>query len=411
MFKTTDQRQKALQAIDGSTLTPLIRKVLVNESSEVIDWEYRILQQVEEGRQSGRIGHIQNEPYKGPLAQAIDDVCRAFDESERVSGPRRGVFRFTGHARLDTEVVPWSIILKIQRDRNQRELQAYQSGLLTDLPGNIEMPLCYQVDEKSEGDYWLWLEDVKEDTEVPWTITRFGLAARHLAHFNGAYLTGRTLPNEPWLNRKPTRNWDSTAGIMAQLESVRDHPLIARAYSRDVAEGVRCLWKDRNKFLTALDELPRTLCHLDAQRSNLLSRKANGIDRTVAIDWGAVGIGVLGIEIAQLSVNFRSVRDVDLSQLQELSDIVYGEYLAGLQETGWKGDPLVLRLGYVASAALQNGLSDIWPLRGAVDPRRYNRMRLLWGERSVEENMDRRGELLRFILKLGDEARDLMRSV
>ena len=99
---------------------------------------------------------------------------------------------------------------------------------------------------------------------------------------------------------------------------------------------------------------------------------------------------------------------MDFGQLQELNDVIFEEYLAGLREVGWQGDAKLLRLGYVGSAALQNGLSDILSIRGAVDPRRYDRMKLLWGDRSVEENMDRRGELLRFIIGLGDEARELI---
>jgi len=270
------------------------------------------------------------------------------------------------------------------------------------------MPICYRIDEQENGSYWLWLEDVQDDIGVVWPVERFGLAARHLGHFNGQYLVGKPLPQAEWFGRKPTLQWDATERVLAQLESVRDYPLVARAYTPENARGVRRLWEDRHTLLAALETLPTTLCHLDAQRSNLMARQTHGVDRTVAIDSGRPGIGSLGIDVAQLAVNFRSVRDVDINDMRDLNDLVFEGYLAGFRDVGWTGDPGILRLGYVASIALQNGLMDFWNLRGVIDPRRYPRMRLLWGDRSVEENLDRRGALLRLILELADEARQLI---
>jgi len=382
VLSKAERRQGALEAINGSTLTPIVRQVLDDRSIEVVDWQYIRLQYLApDETQSGKRPQANTEStdVDGALATAVSALLREFDKGEQDGGNGRGVYRFTGHARSETGSVPWSLILKVQADRPQRERQAYQSGVLADLPSDFEMPACYCVDEWLDGDYWLWLEDACDDIGDVWPVEQFGLASRHLAHFNGAYLTGRALPDEPWLSRKPSRHWDATAEVMRQLESVREHPLIARAYYPENAEGVRRLFNDREMFRVALEQLPHTLCHLDAQRSNLVARKKDGNDCTVGIDWGRPGIAPIGMEIAQFSTNFRSVRDVDLNQLQILSDIVFEEYLAGLREVGWEGDRQLLRLGYTASAALQNGLSDIWPLRGGVDPRKYDRMKLLWG--------------------------------
>lgn len=335
-----------------------------------------------------------------------------FDErNQRNDGLMRGVYRFTGRARSEESTILWSIILKIQGDRAQSERNAYRSGVLDALPAGFGIPICYADREWPNGDYWLWLEDVRDEVGEVWPVERFGTAARHLGHFNGAYLTGRPLPTEPWMGRKPSARWDETAEIIGRLGSMQKHPLIARAYTPENSEGIRRLWNERMIFLAALNELPKTLCHLDAQRSNLVARTKDGIDQTVGIDWGRPGIGCLGIEIAQFAVNFRSVRDVDFDQLQALNDLVFEQYLAGLRDVGWEGDAKILRLGYTASAALQNGLSDILSLRGGVYPKGYDRMRLLWGERSEEENMERGGELLSFILRMGDEARVLMNEM
>jgi hypothetical protein len=122
-----------------------------------------------------------------------------------------------------------------------------------------------------------------------------------------------------------------------------------------------------------------------------------------------MGTSALGVEIAQLSVSFRSLRDFELSQVQELTDIVFAEYLAGLRDVGWRGDPRSLRLGYVTSAALFNGLGELMSiLRGGLDERARARVIELWGDRPIEENMVRRGELLRFLIGFADEAEELI---
>ena len=392
-----------MSRIDTATLAPLVSQCLEDPDAEILDWSHRVLQQV-------------TEPYPGPevefdlddtLQKAVDDLCVMFEQRGSRGGNGRGVYRISGRARSGTGIETWSLILKIQ-DGSKRELFVLRDRFIDDLPDHFRIPVCYRADEFDDGTYWLWLEDVSDDIGEVWPIERFGLAARHLAHFNGAYLTGRPLPDESWMVRKPSCRWEATEDVIAELESVKAHPLIARAYTPENRLGIQRLYEDRHRFYEALSEVPNTLCHLDAQRSNLVASIEDGVDRTVAIDWGSMGIGRLGIEVAQLAVNFRSVRDVDLSHLQELNDLVYEEYLSGLREVGWDGDERQLRLGYITSMALHHGLTDFWSIRGAVYPPGYARMRLLWGDRPVEENMDRRGELIAFLLGKSDEARALI---
>jgi hypothetical protein len=44
---------------------------------------------------------------------------------------------------------------------------------------------------------WLWLEFVTEATERVWPLGHFAVAARDLGRFNGAYLAGSALPEQP----------------------------------------------------------------------------------------------------------------------------------------------------------------------------------------------------------------------
>jgi hypothetical protein len=111
-----------------------------------------------------------------------------------------GVYRVTGTARDDSHELPWMAIVKVIGPSEQaqfndpsnyyywkRELLAYQSGVLDQLPGNVVAPRCYAIQELSDDSYCVWLEAIHE-TNGSWTMEEYHLAARHLGQFNGAYL-------------------------------------------------------------------------------------------------------------------------------------------------------------------------------------------------------------------------------
>ncbi|NIP97561.1 MAG: hypothetical protein GWO24_30675, partial [Akkermansiaceae bacterium] len=148
-----------------------------------------------------------------------------------------GTFRFTGRARDGNEDLGWTLILKALGGRGidaemldpenwsywKREILAYRSGMLTDLPDGLGTPRCYGVIEQPGDEFWIWLEDVRDDIEGAWPLERFALAARHLGRFNGAYLTGHPIPNAAWLTRGRVRNWMKIAEPL-----LRDLPAIAK---------------------------------------------------------------------------------------------------------------------------------------------------------------------------------------
>ena len=194
--------EEKLKTIDRMTLTPLVRRALNNETVEVSDWNYT--------------------PIHAGFEINAD------------------VYRFAGSGRDRGIMVPWSLILKIVRptagkddptDWNylKRDPLAYQSGLLDDLPGDLVAPRCYGIIENPNEEFWLWLEEVIDNIGPAWPLARYGLAARHLGQFNGAYLTGRPLPSLPWLSRGWLRSLvPQAAPRIAQLPTVLDHPLMRR---------------------------------------------------------------------------------------------------------------------------------------------------------------------------------------
>ena len=142
-----------------------------------------------------------------------------------------------------------------------------------------------------------------DEVGQPWPLDRYSLAARHLGQLNGAYLVGRPLPTEPWVLREWIRSEvaEEEALDVARPPRLPDHPLSRRAFPGRSVDDLLRFWTDRELFLAALDQLPKTFGHLDAAPSNVFARRGPaGETQTVAIDWSHVGIAEIGHDIAPL---------------------------------------------------------------------------------------------------------------
>ena len=314
-----------LGAVDETTLTPLVQQVLDREDVAVDRWRYE------------------------PVVGGIDMSS--------------GVYRFSGNGLATRETLPWTLILKVaqatpdsqgapHRWRHwKREMLAHQSGLLSDLPGGLVPPRCYGADEHRDGMTWIWMEEVKDEVHERWPLEYYGSVARCLGQFNGAYLTGKPLPDHPWLTRKHLRQYvENAAPAVELLLNSMDYPLIQRALPGISAGFIQEIWEERHGILEAVEHLPQTLCHLDAFRRNLFSRRtADGGDQVVAVDWSYLGIAAVGEEIAPLVNGSVAFGAVSPAEELELERIVFEGYLEGLHDAGWRGNPDLVRFGYAAT--------------------------------------------------------------
>jgi hypothetical protein len=317
-----------LGPIDTATLTPLVRQALGSETVEVKGWD---TEQIYGGAGYGSAGGS-------------------------------AIHRVSGHGSDQGKKVEWSLVLKVlypPADRGQpsdwdywrREADAYQSGLLDDLPGGLAAPRCFGIVDRPDGGCWIWMEDVKDDIGLKWPLEHYGVVARHLGQLGGAYLTELPIPSCPWLSRRWIRDEIArNAPAMAQLISSREHPLVRRVFSPVAADRLLRWWTQREKLLDALDRLPQTLCHFDAFRRNLFARRTrDGAWQTVAIDWAGAGTGPIGWDIRILIESTLVWEDVDPAEVEELDRVVLEGYLAGLRDAGWAGDPRLVRFGQVAT--------------------------------------------------------------
>lgn len=303
-----------------------------------------------------------------PDGAALGDTSAEWQQlSGGVGGGIGGtaVYRVSGSAVVDGQARRWALIAKLlyarpdeARDSShywRREALIYRTGLLEDLPGTLAAPRSFGVEELGNSGCLVWMEAVQDDSPAHWSLSEFGLAARHLGEFNGAYLVGEALPDVPWLSRDWIRQDAARfASRVSQLEPYRQHEAIRRWLPDEVMIRAARLWDDRHVFLDALDRLPQTLCHFDAFRRNLLIRqRADGSAQTVAVDWSFLGGGPLGAELVALFWVSYVFAEARADQTEELDACLFENYLDGLRAAGWRGDPRLPRLGYTAAMGLR----------------------------------------------------------
>ena len=372
-----------LAAIEQATLTPLVQSALNSETAEVIDWDY---EQVHGG-----------------------------------AGVGNAIYRFKGQGRDRGQKMSWSLILKTAYPEGdsthisawnyyKREADAYQSGWLDDLPGGLAAPRCFGVVEYPDGTCWIWLEDVRDEIGLHWPLEHYGLVARHLGQFNGAYLVDRPMPSCPWLGSGWLRQViESSASAMPLFRDSLDHALIRRRLPGDASDRYFRLWEEREVYLDALDRLPQTVCHLDVFRRNLFSRRTTGGDhQSVAIDWAFAGKAALGEELVPLVLGSVLFYEVGVDEGQALEEIVFEGYLQGLHDAGWRGDPRQVRLGYAAAGSLWYKFNDVgrW-LALALNESFHPMVAQMWGM-PIEDVIDHGVQMESSFDRLADEARELI---
>jgi hypothetical protein len=338
------------------------------------------------------------------------------------AGEGLGLYRVSGSARVGADPLSWALVVKVYAatdgadpgawDYPTREGLAYGSGLLDVLPGGLGAPRCLAVETQPDGTGWLWLEAVTDAHPGPWSLDRYAQVARELGRFNGAYLVGVPLPDQLWVSHGWLRSWVETAGpALAELERLADSggpQVLQLLYPPAVIVELRRLWEERECFLTALDRLPRTFCHNDAFRRNLLHRETPAGEQLVALDWAYSGHGAVGEELVEVVLGSLFMFEAVGIRPHDLEAACFAGYVAGLREAGWAGNEVLVRLGYTAAAALRLTVGIVQLLLPVVtDPPPRLVVEDLFG-RPYGEVVDGWAALWPFQFELAEEARALL---
>jgi hypothetical protein len=283
----------------------------------------------------------------------------------------------------------------------QREVLAYETGLLRSLRGGLRAPDCLLIARRVDGSVALWLEDLVGTPGTRWTLERYRFAARHLGQTQGSYLMNQPLPDDEWLSRHWLRDYlrqrDGDLALVTDA-AAWDHALVRLWFPTPPIDRLQAMREDQPRFLDSLDRLPRTLCHLDLHPANLF---ADGDHSTAVIDWAFVGLGMVGEDAGNLVPDAVLDFHVAPSRVDDLYETVVTGYDLGLRDAGWDGSISVVRLGMAATIAAKYAWIAPAILRVTSDHRE------LLNGRPVAEALKWWAPTVRFLLDRADEAREL----
>jgi hypothetical protein len=389
----TDDVRQQLKAIDQAILTEVVRKDQNDPELVLLDWTVE------------------------PLSH------------EKIIETTGGLFCFSGQSQSIDGIRPWKVAMKcINNPKDpsahprvwyywKREILAFQSGFLAQLPLGVRAPRFYGCLE-SENGAWIWMEHIQETTGKHWSLEYFSRAARHLGNSQGKYLMGTPLIDQPWLCQTFFLNvWDKQgwwSGFMnpASAQNAWQSPITQRGFDDRQKSRVLQLLEEKENFFDANYRLPQVLCHNDASRRNFMwSRSAQiGEEELIGIDWAFSGIGALGNDLGQLVGTSLFFFEYDPTDAETLEAAQIEGYLAGLADNGVQVDPRLVRLGYLISLSLWMGaMLPGWTAVMLAPDSEFN-VQAMYG-RDSEEVLKGWVRLDEFCLDRADEARMLVQQL
>lgn len=215
----------------------------------------------------------------------------------------------------------------------RREVFAYETSLTSTAFGmsGITGPELLDLESRDDGAVGLWLEDVTGEPGFDWTVDALAEFARKLGTAQAHWATVG-LPDLRWLSRGWLRQYANRNVQAADIPW--DHPAAAAAWPVELRRQLQHIWENRNDVITATENAPQTLCHLDVWPMNLIRESTVG-GRMILLDWSFVGHGALGEDVANLIIDCVSDGHMPIDQLPEIDLAVTDGYLAGLRDGGW----------------------------------------------------------------------------
>jgi hypothetical protein len=252
----------------------------------------------------------------------------------------------------------------------RREVEVYQdASLRQQLQGTgLALPEA-KVVEQPDGGASMYLEDIAGRPGTEFSLSDHAALARACGRWQA-----RPASEVPWTSTGFLRTYSCSRAAPWDLlddDAAWQQPLVAENWPAGLRAGWLRLVAHRNELLDLIERLPRARCHLDLWVSNVIRRPTGEI---ALLDWAFTGDGALGEDIGNHIPD--AVFDLfwPAEQLPELVEVCIENYLDGLAEAGWRGDPDLVRLAIAASC-----VKYAWLLPGnlsrASDPtqRAYHR--------------------------------------
>ncbi len=240
-----------------------------------------------------------------------------------------------------------------------REALAYDSDLPRAYAGSgMTAPACLGV-RIDDREAILLLDWADGEPGESWPAAAFGPAAEALGRAQAPFLSGRPLPQVPWLSRNFLRQYSSEKPARWDLlddDDAWQHPVVRETFPPGLRDGVRFVHAHRERLYQISESLPRTLCHLDVWPKNLI-RLPGG--QVALIDWSFAGLGAVGEDAGNLVPDSVLDHFIAAADLPDLERIVLDGYLRGLRQAGWSEDPRLAQLGMWSSAVKYDWLAAL----------------------------------------------------
>ncbi len=262
---------------------------------------------------------------------------------------------------------------------------------------------------------WVWLEYIQEANGKQWSLDDFQRTARKLGSFQGAYLCGTPLPNQPWLcgpffgiGWAEQNGW---SGFMSpEFERNAWKSPIAYGELND-KQKLRLLQLivENLRFDLVNTRLPQVLCHNDVHLKNLIwaSSPQTEEKELIILDWAFTGPGAAGNDLGGLLGNSLYFFDYNPYDAETLEAALLEGYLAGIADHRVEIDPRLVRLGYLISLSFWMEYLPGWtPF--TLPPDSGANVQAMFGH-SAKDLLSSWVHINTFCLDRADEARSLIK--
>lgn len=268
------------------------------------------------------------------------------------SGSASLVIKVVRHGHDDDPNALWvSGATPQHRNYWKREWLAFDSGLLDALPGQLRAPQTLLTTQPSDDEAWIWMEDVEGRPGATWPVNDYASVAFDVGTTQGAYAAGAVpLPADEWLSRGWLRGW--VEALTRHVALVEDDATWAQEPLRTLdflRERFGAVWRHRDELLAIVEAAPQTVVHCDLWPPNLIAADDG---TTVAVDWSQVGIGAVGQDLDQLTLDSVWMQVLPGADLEAIERQVLPSYLAGLQFSGFDVTLEQLEVWYAAAASV-----------------------------------------------------------
>lgn len=271
------------------------------------------------------------------------------------------LIKCSGTASVDGGNKNWSAIVKVVdpdapsaaggTDPNSSvwsEIWAYRDELFAPQTPRFRGARCYRVDDRGDGQFWIWMEDLSDYSGSNWTKSEYLLAAKGIGEFKGSWLT----KNDALVDWLPPSSRDealeSNSLLLSNQENYRkleDSEYFRSALPGELYERLVSLRDLMPIYVKAAALVPRTLAHNDCHIRNLFA--APDLSEIVTIDFARVAIAPIGGDAGDLLGSSFMWTDPEAETAMLIADDIYNAWLSGLKSTGWMGSNEIARYGFL----------------------------------------------------------------